>query len=166
MPWRRFCKTSWRRLEKVLKTSWQDVLKTSWRHLENILKTSWRRMTKTNILVLTRTSWRRLENVFWRGKAKANILVLIKTSSRRLQDVFCRRRWKTSSRRLQDVLIITNVCWVVVKILNGESKIKSTLANGLVGSNLSHQVLHYSSPLIRKIKSSNWIPKESELKIN
>ena len=66
MSWRRFCKTSWRRLE-------------------NVLKTSWRRIAKTNILVLTKTSWRR--------KVKANIFVLIKTSSedeneRCLQDLF------------------------------------------------------------------------------
>ena len=39
MSWRRFCKTSWRRLENVLKTSWQDVLKTSWKRLEDVLKT-------------------------------------------------------------------------------------------------------------------------------
>ena len=82
-------------LENVLKTSWrclgdvfQDVLKMSWRHLgktspgqlEDVLKKSWRRledgMSKTNILVLTKTSWRRLKGVFWRRKTKANIFVL------------------------------------------------------------------------------------------
>ena len=41
------------RLDNVLKISLQDVLKTSWRH-----------MAKTNILVLTKTSWRCLEDVF------------------------------------------------------------------------------------------------------
>ena len=71
--WRRLedvFKTSWRRLEDVLKTFLQDVLKTSgqavlkmsWRHLGNALKTSWRRVAKMNILVLTKTSWRRLED--------------------------------------------------------------------------------------------------------
>ena len=49
MSWRRFCNTSWRRLENVLNTSWKDVL-----------KTFWRRMTKTNILIFTKTPWRRL----------------------------------------------------------------------------------------------------------
>ena len=74
-------------------------------------------MAKTNILVLIKTSWRRLEDVFWRRKAKANIFVLIKTSWRRLQDVFWRRRRKTSSRRLQDVFIKTNVCWDIYTLL-------------------------------------------------
>ena len=72
MSWRRFS----RRLEDVLKTSWQDVLRTTWRRLGKVLKTSWRRMSKTNILVLTKTSWRRLKGVFWRSKTKANIFVL------------------------------------------------------------------------------------------
>ena len=86
--WRHICKMSWKRLEDVLKTFLQDVL-----------KTSWKRMAKTNILVLTKKSWRRFENVFWRRMTKVNILVLIKTSSegkdeRRLQDVL-----KTSSSK-------------------------------------------------------------------
>ena len=94
-------KTSWRCLEDVFcKASWRRFCETSWRCLENVLKTSWRRMTKTNILVLTKTSWRRLEDVFWRRMTKANIFVLIKTSWRCLEDVFWRRRRKTSLRRL------------------------------------------------------------------
>ena len=88
------------RLENVLKTSLEDVLKMSWRRF---CKTSWRRLG--NVL---KTSWRLM--------AKTNILVLIKTSSRRLQDVFWRRRQKTSSRSLQDVFIKTNVCWKVSKL--------------------------------------------------
>ena len=102
MSWIRFCKTSWRRLENVLKMSWkrlEDVLKTSWRRLGKVLKTSWRRIARTNILVLTKTSWRRLEDVFWRRMINKNILVFIKTSWRRLKDVFRRRRRKTSSSR-------------------------------------------------------------------
>ena len=42
-------KTSWRRVENILKTHDQDVL-----------KTSWRRKAKPNIFVLIKTSWRRL----------------------------------------------------------------------------------------------------------
>ena len=58
-----------RRLENVLKASWQDVLKKSWGRLENVLKTSWRPMAKTNVLVLIKTSSededkRRLQDVF------------------------------------------------------------------------------------------------------
>ena len=97
--WRYLCKRSWRSLEDVFKTSWrrlEEVLKT----LQDVLKTSWRRIAKANILVLTKTSWKRLEDVFWRRRAKANIFVLIKTSWRGLQDVFWRRRRKTSSGRL------------------------------------------------------------------
>ena len=139
-------KTSWRCLEEVLKMYWrrlEDVLKTSWRCLENlwprriywswpkrledVLITSWRRMAKTNILVLTRTSWRRLEDVLktsWRhledvlktyGQDKyiGPDQDVLKTSSederlrptysswsRRLKEVFWRRRRKASSRRL------------------------------------------------------------------
>ena len=37
-------------------------------------------MAKTNTLVLMKTSWRRLEDVFWRRISKANIFVLIKTN--------------------------------------------------------------------------------------
>ena len=88
-------------------------MKTSWRCLEKVLKTSWRGIAKTNILVFAKTSWRRLEDVFWRHKAKVNMFVLIKTSWRRFQDVFWRRRRKTSSRRLHDVFIKTNVCWEI-----------------------------------------------------
>ena len=62
---------SWKRLEDILARLLEDVLKTSWKRLEDVL----RRTTKTNILVLTKTSWRR--------KAKTNIFVLIKTSSSR-----------------------------------------------------------------------------------
>ena len=100
--WRYLCKRSWRRLEDVFKTSWtrfcktswrrfEDVLKTSWRRLEDVLETSWRRIAKTNILVLvlTKMSWKRLEDVLWRRMTKANIFVLIKTSWRRLHQDEC-----------------------------------------------------------------------------
>ena len=106
--------TSSKRLEDVLKTfcrRLEDVLKASWRCFENVLRTSWRRMTKTSILVLIKTSSRRLEDLFWRLMNKGNIFVLMKTSWRRLEDVFWRRRRKRSSGRLQDVFIKTNVCW-------------------------------------------------------
>ena len=107
------------RLENVFKTSLQDVLKMSWkrfkdalaRRLKNVLKISWSRMTK----VLTKTSWRRLEDIFWRYMTKMNIFVLIKISSSssswrcllktKIKDVF-----KTSSRRLhQDEYFLTRL---------------------------------------------------------
>ena len=81
-----------RRLEDILKMPWrglEEVLKTSWRRLEKVLKTSSRHMVKTDILVLTKTSWRRLQDFFWRRKAKANIIVLIKTPRRRLHQEEC-----------------------------------------------------------------------------
>ena len=56
-------------------------------------------MAKTNILVLTKTFWRHLEDVFWRCKAKANIFVLIKTSWRRLLKTKTKDVLKTSSPR-------------------------------------------------------------------
>ena len=82
MSWRRFCKTSWRRLENVLKTSWQDVLKTSWKHLEDVLKT----YGQDEYIGLD-------QDVFWRREAKANKIRLD-------EDVFWGRRRKRSSRRL------------------------------------------------------------------
>ena len=83
----------------ILKTFLQDVLKMSWRCLEDVLKTSWRRIVKTNILIFTKTSWSRLEDVFWRDKAKVNIFLLIKTSSRRLLKTKTKDVFKTSSSR-------------------------------------------------------------------
>ena len=111
-----FCKTSWR----VLKTSWkrlskmswrwlEDVLKTFWRCLEDVLKTSWRRMIKMNMLVLIKTSWRHLEDVFLRRMSKANIFVLIKTSWSRLLKTKMKDAFKTSPRRLhQDDCLLGN----------------------------------------------------------
>ena len=101
-------KISWRRIQNVLKTSWryleevfarrlEDVLKTSW---QDVLKTSWtRRMTKTNILVLAKTSWKRLKDVFWRRMTKANIFILIKTSWRHLLKTKTKYVFKTSSSK-------------------------------------------------------------------
>ena len=112
MSWRHLedvFKTSWRRLEDIwprwIYWSWprrlEDALKRSWRRLENVLKTFWRHMAKTNILVLNKTSWRRLEDIFWTRKAKLNIFVLIKTSWRRLQKTKTKNVFKTSwSRRM------------------------------------------------------------------
>ena len=91
-------RASWRCLEYVLTTYWQNVLKTSWKLLENVLKVCWRRMTKTNIFVLIKMSWRRHKDVFWGGITKANILVF-KTSLRSFLKIFR----KTSSPRLMFV---------------------------------------------------------------
>ena len=98
MSSKRICDTSWRHFE--------DVLKTSWSRLENFLKTSWRCMDKTNILVLTKMSWRRLQDVFWRRMINNNIFVFIKLSWRRLL--------KTKTK---DVFIKTNVCWDVCRLV-------------------------------------------------
>ena len=82
-------KTSSKHLEDVFARRLEDVLKTFWRRLEDALETCWRRIAKTNILVLTKTSWKHLEDVFWRRMTKANIFVLIKTSWRRLHQDEC-----------------------------------------------------------------------------
>ena len=101
ISWKRLSNKSWRCLE--------GLLKTSWRHLENALKMSWRHMTKTNILVLIKTFWRSLEDVFWSW------------------------RWKTSSRLLQNVFIKTNVCWdcSLILLMKKEKK-KNYLLKGLI----------------------------------
>ena len=102
--WRRLGKTTWRCLQ-VFKTSWrrfEDFLKTFWRFLEDILKMSWRCFCKTyrrrykNVL---KTSWKDVLKTSWRHMTKTNILVLIKTSRKRLEDVIWRRK-TSSSRRM------------------------------------------------------------------
>ena len=107
MSWRHFCKTSWKHLEDVFA-----------RRTEDFLKTSWRSMGKTNILVLTKTSWRRLENVFWRCMAKASMFVL-KTSSedkdeRRLQDVFIKANVWWDSTLTSDTLTLHS--WILINL--------------------------------------------------
>ena len=72
------------RFENVLKRSLQDILKTSSKRLEGVLKTSWRRLedvSKTLLQDVLKTSWRHM--------TKTIILVLIKTSSRRLHQDEC-----------------------------------------------------------------------------
>ena len=101
LTWWYILKTSWRcledvlkmsskRLEDVLKTYLQDVLKTCWkrledvlaRRLEDVLKTSWSQyIAKANILVLTKTSWRRLhQDEYLLGRFYIN---LFKSSGRK-----------------------------------------------------------------------------------
>ena len=89
----------------------QDVLKTSSRHVLETSSASLQRhnflSSRTSCKYVFKMSWRRL----WRRMAKTNILVLIKTSWRRLEDVLKTSSediFKTSSededeRRLQDV---------------------------------------------------------------
>ena len=91
---------SWRPLEDVLKMFWRRFCKTSWRRLEDVWP--WRIYWSWS---------KRVEDVFWRRMAKTNIFVLMKASWKRLGDVFRRRRRKTSSKRLQDAFIKTNVSW-------------------------------------------------------
>ena len=76
--WRHFCKTSWRCLEDVLKTSSKrldDVLKMSWRLF---FKTSWRYLED-----VLKMSWRCFEDVLGRCMSRANMFFLVKTSSPR-----------------------------------------------------------------------------------
>ena len=71
---------------RVLARGLEDVFA---RHLEGVLKTSWRRMDRMNIFFLTKTSWRRFEDVFWRRMITKNIFVFIKTSWRCLHQDEC-----------------------------------------------------------------------------
>ena len=91
----------WRRLEDVLKTSWQDVLKMSWRHLEDVFKTSWRRLEdvlKTFLQGVLKTSWKHLKDVLRR-----RLEDIFKMSWRRLEDVWLRWIYWSWPRRLEDV---------------------------------------------------------------
>ena len=115
-------KTSWRRLEDVFKTPFQDVFKTflkeSWRRLG---QTFWRRLEDVSLRRICWSWSRRLADVFWRLMIKGNILFLIKTSSededqRRLQDVF-----KTSSpRRMFAGLLMLRP--VIINYFSGQHK--------------------------------------------
>ena len=108
-------KTSWRRLEDVLRFRLQ---KTSWRHLQDVLiktnmfalalrlqktssedvfKTSWSRPIYFSWPYVFKTSSRRFEDVF--KTSSRPLQGVFKASSRRFEDVF-----KMSSRHLQDVL--------------------------------------------------------------
>ena len=128
-------KTSWRRLEDVLRTLLQDVLKKFWRRLEEVFKTSWRRLkdvSKTFLQEVLKTSWKRLKDVLVRrleevlktyGQDEYTGLYqdVLKLSSK---DEWLRQYihldedvLKTSSRHLpktktKDVFIKANVCWV------------------------------------------------------
>ena len=99
------------RLENAFKTSWKGFKDALARRLKNFLKISWRRMTK----VLTKTSWRCLEDIFWRCMTKVNIFVLIKISLssscwRRLLKTKMKDFFKTSSRRLhQDEYLLARL---------------------------------------------------------
>ena len=120
MSWRCLQDVFARRLEGVLKTSWQDVLKMSWRRLENVLKTSWRRFCKT--------SWKHLENVLKKYgqdeyigfdqdvlKTSSEDVWLIRiylSSLRSLEDVLKTSFEDENERRLQEVFIKTNICWL------------------------------------------------------
>ena len=115
MSWRRFCKTSWRRLEEVLKTSWQHVLKMSWRCRENVLKTYDQDSTVSLDQDVLKTS-----------SEDVSVRWIYSSWSRRLEDFFWRRRRKTSSRRLSDVFITTNVCWVKPLMPGGNKKVTHT----------------------------------------
>ena len=89
MYWRRFCKTSWRCLEDVLKTSSQDVLKTSWKRLENVLKT----YDQDDYVGLD-------EDVSKTSSEDVWVWRIYSSWSIRFEDVFWRRRRKAPSRRL------------------------------------------------------------------
>ena len=94
MSWRRFCKTSWRSLEDVLKTSWQDVLKTYDQEDyigfdQDVLKTSRGRLLKMYEL----GEYIRLDKdflkTFWRCLLKSKTKDVFKTSSRYLHQDDC-----------------------------------------------------------------------------
>ena len=91
----------------------QDVSKTSWRRFEDILA---RRLEDLWPRPLYWSWSRRLVDFFWRRMCKVNIFVFIKTSWRRLL--------KTKTK---DVFIKTNVCWVITHETFASSLIKVTL---------------------------------------
>ena len=138
-PWRCLEDVFARHLEEVLKTYWrrlEDVLKTFSKRLQDVLRMSWKPMAKRNILVLIKTSWRRLQDVSWRRMTKANIFVLIKTPSE-----------DADERRLQDVFFKMNVCWVTFKCNENCHKYCSHEGYDLIDLILIVKIFVYSEQL-------------------
>ena len=93
-------KTSWRRLQDILKTSWntkncyaEDVLKTSLRH---VLRMPWRHVLKTSWRHVLKTSWRQTKSLLGKSVSKKSKSVFdtsmshisISDKSRRIQNAF------------------------------------------------------------------------------
>ena len=76
---------SWKHLKDIFAIRLEDIFKTS---LRRFYKTSWRRLEDVWARFIN-SSWRRLEPVFWKSMTKVNILVLIRTSWRRLPQDVC-----------------------------------------------------------------------------
>ena len=89
----------------VLKTPW----KTSWRRPENVLKTSWRHFRKTYCKYVLKTSSRRLQEVLEDEKCYAEEVFVLKTSWKTRN--VC---WAGISPFLQFVSIVFNYfhCWL------------------------------------------------------
>ena len=110
-------KTSLRHVLKMCSTHLQlnnfssftwHVLKTSWRRFQDVLKTSWRCLWRQKIVTL-RTSWRRFEDMSWRcldvetTKAKflSNILQKYnKWSVLHLKNIFILKKFSTFANLL------------------------------------------------------------------
>ena len=64
-------------------------------------------MAKMKILFLTKTSERRLKDVFWRRR----VIRIYSSWSRHLEDVLKTSSEDEDKRRLQEVFVKMNVCW-------------------------------------------------------
>ena len=114
------------RLENVLKISFQDFLKmsskrfckTSWKRLEDALKTSWRRLED---VWPRRINWswpRRLEDILKTSSEDVWIRRICSSWSRRLLKTKTKDVFKTSSRRLhQDECLLGNSYQQACKVL-------------------------------------------------
>ena len=83
----------------------------SWKRLEDVLKTSWKRL-EDDLKTYDQDEYVRLDEdvfVFWRRMSKANILVLIKTSWRRLLKTKTKDVFKTSLSRQMFAGYITKI---------------------------------------------------------
>ena len=99
----------------ILKISWQDVLKTPWRCPENFLKMYRTRMTKMNILVLTKTSWRRL----------------VKTKAKRVFNMSSSRRifpGNTSEKILNEII---QIVYLLYRAKEYTKKVYSNIMNSI-----------------------------------
>ena len=122
-------KTSWKRLEDILKVSWrrfykissgEGVLKTSWRHIGRELQQTFARrlgrqnqetfagledVFKTSLRYVLKTSWTRLHPTICKMSSRRlgrREILTLKTSSKRLEDMSWRRPQEMLGRCLED----------------------------------------------------------------
>ena len=99
-----------RRLQNVFKTFWRRLDKTSWIRLEDVLKT----YDQDEYIGLD-------QDVLKKSSEDICVRWIYSSWSRRLEDVLKTSSEDEDERRLQDVFIKTNVCWEYLMMVQKQS---------------------------------------------